>query len=625
MFAFGLVVAQEEGTTYFPMVYEYPNGNTMTNDIKLNTYYFYAYELQPLHALGEWGFIAFKQGGGLEGRGYLNASLRVMKVTNYPDYLNSERYLLDKGYLPENYKPMDESILVVVQPRRAQMASMTSTMSDDDRDYFYNVAKYRAKVDYYDEIYYYWFSQGFSPERSKELADNETAGRPKREATLFRDTNNDGSIEDEKTTFRNRLIVDWIKKGFNQQTAERFANEDDGADWVGRRTEDENDDTSIGTVNTNVNPTTDDTTNDDDDTNTDDTNTDDTNTDDTTNDNGNTFLLRQRRSEANNNTQDGDNQGDDNQGDDTTTTTTPPADTETGRRTEGENDDVELTFTGIDFNTLEGIRKYEEEVKKIRKAEYEKNRNNPKINNFYFKMNEAKFYWISESLPGIYVGEDVMIEGIEYIEVVKSYYNYLGATVTVTAMLDDDSDNDNIKNNQYIFRLNFNDGFRRMNGSFFPASIYRELLETGRTDATLTSDVQSIFEEKVVFFTCDKIDAPDFIGTDKDFNRYLAEEFNLENYLENMRDYFQSELRLTGLAGAVTTSLYEGFKVDKNFFGTATSPDDRVELFRNIERIPFGFNHIDRVALLNRDVTTPQPADNATDGDTGRRSEADNN
>ena len=89
MFAFGLVVAQEEGTTYYPTVYEYPNGNTMTNDIKLNTYYFYVYELLPLNADGEWGFIAFKQEGGIKGRGYLDIDIQGMRVVGYPDYMDT--------------------------------------------------------------------------------------------------------------------------------------------------------------------------------------------------------------------------------------------------------------------------------------------------------------------------------------------------------------------------------------------------------------------------------------------------------------------------------------------------------------------------------------------------------
>jgi len=372
MFAFGLVVAQEEGTTYYPTVYEYPNGNTMTNDIKLNTYYFYVYELLPLNADGEWGFIAFKQEGGIKGRGYLDIDIQGMRVVGYPDYMDT----------------------------------------------------YEQKAAYYDEIFYYWYDQGFSPQRAKSLADNEIApeGRPVRE---------DFESQEEKENFIRRVTVEWIRKGFSHEQASEFAEAEaggtvDGEDDDERRGEGDDDG--------------------EDEDGEDEDGEDEDGEDDDANMNDSSNFLRQdvnplsSQQDGDNDNEDGeDDQDDDDQDNDAGDATRRNAENDNQedeedeeedavRREAEQGDDVELVFE-FDLTTLKGRDEYNQIVREIRGDV-----TTPKVRSVYYRIDSASFYMLEN---GTVDNEPYFhLTDLGYIEVEQSVDNFMGALIRTTYMMD---------------------------------------------------------------------------------------------------------------------------------------------------------------------------------------------
>jgi hypothetical protein len=91
LISIGFVVAQDD-YLYFPTNYEYPNPNTMTNDISLNTYYYKTNELSPMYANGEWGYHFYDEDGKIIDTGHIVTEIEAYEVVGYPDYVESWDY-----------------------------------------------------------------------------------------------------------------------------------------------------------------------------------------------------------------------------------------------------------------------------------------------------------------------------------------------------------------------------------------------------------------------------------------------------------------------------------------------------------------------------------------------------
>ncbi|MFW5799866.1 MAG: InlB B-repeat-containing protein [Spirochaetota bacterium] len=143
MLAFGLVVAQDGDTIYYPTNYEYPSPNQMTNDIELTNYYYYVSYLKPMYANGEWGFRFFDEDGNPTSSGYLDIKIEGYKMVGYPDYLETTN----------------------------------------------------QKTEYYNTRMRYWMGQGFTREEAKEQVDKETGGMPE-EASDEREEEGDDILID---------------------------------------------------------------------------------------------------------------------------------------------------------------------------------------------------------------------------------------------------------------------------------------------------------------------------------------------------------------------------------------------------------------------------------------------